>query len=58
MFSGISEKMITTLLVGPKHIFFGYYSVDVREPSQRYHLAFETDSDDHHPESEDGLRII
>ena len=49
----MSENMTTALSSGPKHHFFGYYGVDVWDPSQRYHLALETDFDDHRPEPQD-----
>ena len=45
--------MTTVLSPGPKHHLFGYYGVDVWDPSQRYHLALETDFDDHRPEPQD-----
>lgn len=41
---------VSALTAGPKHHFFGYYGVDAWDPSLRYHLALETDFDDHRPE--------
>ncbi len=49
--------MITMLSSGPQHHFFGYYGVDAWDPSQRYHLALETDFDDHRPEAGDVAKV-
>lgn len=40
---------IHALSNGPLHHFFGYYGVNAWDPTLRFHLALETDFDDHRP---------